>query len=165
MSVVLGCAGMSTMVFSAFGEEIDVFGSVFHKLIGAGSCSLTRSGTIYHNCGLRTHFCYCFPWLLRNREDLREVGIAITGKGYHRGGRCNWLFIHESKTSSARLLHIEVSDIYGPYNHIFTIWSFGLKSPRSTPLHPLQCLQVSYPASLFFQHWSLGKGLWFKKSS
>jgi hypothetical protein len=68
------------MVFSAFGEEIDVFGSVFHKLIGAGSCSLTRSGSIYHNCGLRTHFCYCFPWLLRNREDLREVGIAITEK-------------------------------------------------------------------------------------
>jgi hypothetical protein len=53
--------------FSAFGEEIDVFGSVFHKLIGAGSCSLTRSGSLYHNCGVRTHFCYCFPWLLRNR--------------------------------------------------------------------------------------------------
>lgn len=39
----------------------------FNKLIRAGSCSLTRSGSIYHNCGLRTHFCYCFPSLLRNR--------------------------------------------------------------------------------------------------
>lgn len=67
VSVVLGCAGMWTLIFSAFGEEIDVFGSVFHKLIRAGSCSLTRSGSIHNNCGLRTHFCYCFRSLLRNR--------------------------------------------------------------------------------------------------
>ncbi len=88
VSVVLGCAGMSTMIFSAFGEEIDVFGSVFHKLIGARSCSLTSSGSIYHICGLRTLFCYCFPWLLRNRicgrlelrlrENVTTEGVDAT---------------------------------------------------------------------------------------